>query len=386
MAIAQTLPKPSQQSAPSSPVLAIGLMSGTSQDGVDVALIETDGDIITRFGATAYRSYATPERALIRSATAAAVNIAERTARPAIVAEAEAAVNEAHIEAVKTFLTANSIRPPDVAVIGFHGQTVLHRPERGLTIQIGDGRVLAERLGIPVVYDFRAADVAAGGEGAPFAPMYHRALARRLGFEPPVAVLNIGGVANVTFIDGDDLIACDTGPGNALLDDFVRLRTDKPLDTDGHIAQAGRVDQEAIVQLLKHPFFAKPPPKSLDRNDFRGWVGTTFETGSTEDGAATLTALTAASVARIVPLLPRVPKTWIISGGGARNPTLMRMLTERLAPARVQTADDAGWSIDALEAQAFAYLAVRSLRGLPISLPTTTGVPRPLCGGVLAEP
>jgi anhydro-N-acetylmuramic acid kinase len=386
MAVAQTLPKPSQRLAPSSPVLAIGLMSGTSQDGVDVALIETDGDIITRFGATAYRSYATPERALIRSATAAAVNISERTARPAIVAEAEAAVNEAHVEAVKTFLTANSIRPRDVAVIGFHGQTVLHRPERGLTIQIGDGRVLAERLGIPVVYDFRAADVAAGGEGAPFAPMYHRALARRLGFEPPVAVLNIGGVANVTFIDGDDLIACDTGPGNALLDDFVRLRTDKPLDTDGHIAQAGRVDQEAIVQLLKHPFFAKPPPKSLDRNDFRGWVGTTFDTGSTEDGAATLTALTAASVARIVPLLPRVPKTWIVSGGGARNPTLMRMLTGRLAPARVQTADDAGWSIDALEAQAFAYLAVRSLRSLPISLPSTTGVPRPLCGGVLAEP
>jgi anhydro-N-acetylmuramic acid kinase len=385
MAVAQRLPKPSQRSVPS-PVLAIGLMSGTSQDGVDVALIETDGDIITRFGATAYRSYATAERALIRSATAAAANIAERTARPAIVAEAEAAVNEAHVEAVRTFLAANSIRPQDVAVIGFHGQTVLHRPERRLTIQIGDGRVLAEQLGIPVVYDFRAADVAAGGEGAPFAPMYHRALARRLGFEPPVAVLNIGGVANVTFIDGDDLIACDTGPGNALLDDFVRLRTGKPLDTDGQIAQAGRVDQEAIAQLLKHPFFAKPPPKSLDRNDFRGWVGTAFDTRSVEDGAATLTALTAVSVARIVPLLPRVPKNWLVSGGGARNPTLMRTLTERLAPARVQTADDAGWSIDALEAQAFAYLAVRSLRGLPISLPTTTGVPHPLCGGVLAEP
>jgi anhydro-N-acetylmuramic acid kinase len=386
MAIAQILAKPSQRPAPSSPVLAIGLMSGTSQDGVDVALIETDGDIITRFGATAYRSYTTTERALVRSATAAAVTIAERTARPAIVAEAEAAVNEAHIEAVKTFLAANSVRPRDVAVIGFHGQTVLHRPERRLTIQIGDGRVLAERLGIPVVYDFRAADVAAGGEGAPFASMYHRALARRLGLKPPVAVLNIGGVANVTYIDGDDLIACDSGPGNALLDDFVRLRTAKPLDSDGRIAQAGTVDQEAIAKLLKHPFFAKPPPKSLDRNDFRSWVGTTFDAGSVEDGAATLTALTAASVARIVPLLPRVPKTWIVSGGGARNPTLMRMLTERLAPARVQTADDAGWSIDALEAQAFAYLAVRSLRGLPISLPTTTGVPRPLCGGVLVEP
>ncbi len=371
---------------PSPPVLAIGLMSGTSQDGVDVALIETDGDIITRFGPTAYRSYARPERALIRSATAAAANVTERTARPEIVAKAEAAVNRAHVEAVETFLAANSIQPRDVAVIGFHGQTVLHRPERRLTIQIGDGHVLAARLGIPVVYDFRAADVAAGGEGAPFAPMYHRALARGLGLEPPVAVLNIGGVANVTYIDGDELIACDTGPGNALLDDFVRLRTGKPLDTDGRIARAGIVDQEAIARLLAHPFFAKPPPKSLDRNDFRSWAGAAFDHRSVEDGAATLTALTAASVARILPLLPRVPKSWIVSGGGARNPTLMRMLVERLAPARVQTADDAGWSIDALEAQAFAYLAVRSLRGLPISLPTTTGVPRPLCGGVLVEP
>jgi anhydro-N-acetylmuramic acid kinase len=386
MGTAQALPKWSPGSALSSPVLAMGLMSGTSQDGVDIALIETDGDIITRFGGTAYRSYSTPERALIRSATAVALNITERTARPKIVAVAEAAVNDAHVEAVATFLAANGMRPRDIAVIGFHGQTVLHRPEQRLTVQIGDGLVLAARLRIPVVYDFRAADVAAGGEGAPFSPIYHRALAQRLGLEPPVAVLNIGGVANVTYIDGDDLIACDTGPGNALLDDFVRLRTEKPLDTDGQIAQAGRVDRDAIVQLLKHPFFAKPPPKSLDRNAFRGWVGAAFDSDSVEDGAATLTALTAAAAARIVPLLPRVPKTWIVSGGGARNPTLMRMLAERLAPAKVQTADDAGWSIDALEAQAFAYLAVRSLRGLPISLTATTGVPRPLCGGVLAEP
>jgi len=386
MGTAQALPKWPQGSALSSPVLAMGLMSGTSQDGVDVALIETDGDIITRFGGTAYRSYSTPERALIRSATAVALNITDRIARPKIVAVAEAAVNDAHVEAVATFLAANGMRPRDIAVIGFHGQTVLHRPEQRLTVQIGDGRVLAARLRIPVVYDFRAADVAAGGEGAPFSPIYHRALALRLGLEPPVAVLNVGGVANVTYIDGDDLIACDTGPGNALLDDFVRLRTAKPLDTDGQIARAGRVDRDAIVQLLKHPFFAKPPPKSLDRNAFRGWVGAAFDSDSVEDGAATLTALTAAAAARIVPLLPRVPKTWIVSGGGARNPTLMRMLAERLAPAKVQTADDAGWSIDALEAQAFAYLAVRSLRGLPTSLPATTGVPRPLCGGVLAEP
>jgi anhydro-N-acetylmuramic acid kinase len=386
MPVALNSQQRSPLTAPSSPVLAIGLMSGTSQDGVDVALIETDGDVITRFGPTAYRSYSKPERALLRSATAAAANVSERTARPGIIADAEAQVNDAHAEAVETFFAANGIRPGDVSVIGFHGQTILHRPERGLTIQIGDGRALAARLGIPVVYDFRAADVAAGGEGAPFAPMYHRALAKRLGLAPPVAVLNVGGVANVTYIDGDDLIACDTGPGNALLDDFVRLRTDRLLDTDGRLAQAGTVDEAAIARFLAQPFFAKPPPKSLDRNDFRSWVGETLEQRSVEDGAATLTALTAASVARIVPLLPRAPNTWIVSGGGARNPTLMRMLAARLAPARVETADDAGWSIDAMEAQAFAYLAVRSLRGLPISLPTTTGVPRPLCGGVLAQP
>jgi anhydro-N-acetylmuramic acid kinase len=385
MAIALKSQQPSP-AAESLPVLAIGLMSGTSQDGVDVALIETDGDIITRFGATAYRTYSKAERALIRSATAAAANMTDRAARPGVIAEAEARVNDAHAEAVETFFAANGVKPADVSVIGFHGQTVLHRPERGLTIQIGDGRVLADRLGIAVVYDFRAADVAAGGQGAPFAPMYHRALAKRLGLAPPVAVLNVGGVANVTYIDGDDLTACDTGPGNALLDDFVRLRTDRLLDTDGRLAAAGKIDNDAIARFLAHPFFAKPPPKSLDRNDFRGFVGGAFDNRSVEDGAATLTALTVASVAWIVPLLPHAPKTWIVSGGGARNPTLMRMLAERLEPARVETADDAGWSIDALEAQAFAYLAVRSLRGLPISLPTTTGVPRPLCGGVLAKP
>jgi anhydro-N-acetylmuramic acid kinase len=378
---------PLPQSASSSPpVLAIGLMSGTSQDGVDVALIETDGEVITRFGPTAYRTYAKKDRALLRSATAAAVNVTERTARPRLIAEAEARVTEAHAEAVETFLAANGIAPGEVTVIGFHGQTLLHRPERGLTVQIGDGHALAARLGIAVVYDFRAADVAAGGEGAPFAPVFHRALVRRLDREPPVAVLNVGGVANVTYIDGDELIACDTGPGNALLDDFLRLRTGALLDTDGHMAAAGTVDEDAIARALAHPFFRKPPPKSLDRNDFRGLVGETLVDRSVEDGAATLTALTAAAVARVVPLLPRAPKTWIVAGGGARNPTLMRMLAARLAPAEVESGHAAGWSVDSLEAQAFAYLAVRSLHGLPLSLPTTTGVPRPLTGGVLARP
>ena len=372
--------------SPGASVLALGLMSGTSQDGVDVALIDTDGERIAQFGATACRPYTKAERTLLRQATAIAANLTERTARPAIVAKAEQLVNDAHAEAVQTFLAADDLKAESIAAVGFHGQTLLHRPERGLTLQIGDGAALAGRLGIPVVYDFRAADVAAGGQGAPLAPIYHRALVRRLGLPPPIAVLNIGGVANVSYIDGEELIACDTGPGNALLDDFLRLRTGRPLDTDGRAAAAGAIDEITIERLLQHPFFLAPPPKSLDRNDFRGFVGDTLDGIGIEDGAATLTALTAAAVARIVPHLPRPPATWIVAGGGARNPTLLRMLAERLKPAHIESAHEVGWSIDSLEAQAFAYLAVRSLRGLPITFPGTTGAPRPLTGGVLAKP
>ena len=373
-------------SAAATSVLAIGLMSGTSQDGVDVALIDTDGDRISHLGATACRPYTQAERTILRRATAAAANLTERSARPDIVADAEQLVNDAHAEAVESFLASNGLKPVNLSAIGFHGQTLLHRPERGLTLQIGDGSALAARLGVPVVYDFRAADVAAGGQGAPLAPVFHRALVRHLQREAPVAVLNLGGVANVTYIDGDKLIACDTGPGNALLDDFLRLRTGRPLDTDGRKAAAGTADEAMIERLLAHPFFAAPPPKSLDRNDFRSWVGDTLDGIGTENGAATLTALTAAAVARIVPHLPRAPKSWIVAGGGARNPTLMRMLGERLRPATVEPGHAVGWSVNSLEAQAFAYLAVRSLRGLPISFPGTTGAPRPLTGGVLAKP
>jgi anhydro-N-acetylmuramic acid kinase len=372
-----------------SPVTAIGLMSGTSHDGVDLALINTDGEQIAEFGATGYRPYSEDDRALLRRATAAAANLSDRTARPAIVSEAEELVTRAHAEAVETFLAANGLDRADVGVIGFHGQTVLHRPERGVTVQLGDGSALAARLGVPVVYDFRAADVAAGGQGAPLTPVFHAGLVRKLGDAGPIAVLNIGGVANLTFIDGDaDPIACDIGPGNALIDDFMRVRTGAPQDGDGKAAAAGSVDEAAVTHLLAHEFFNRPPPKSLDRNEFRGWLAQTGDLSdkSIEDGAATLTALTAAAIAGTVAHLPRPPATWIAAGGGARNPTLMRMLKERLAPARLKAADAAGWSVDSLEAQAFAYLAVRSLRGLPITFPTTTGAPRPLTGGVVARP
>ncbi len=317
---------------------------------------------------------------------AAAANLTDRAARPGVVAQAERLTNDAHAEAVESFLVANGLERGEVAIIGFHGQTLLHRPERRLTLQIGDGGALAARLGIPVIYDFRAADVAAGGQGAPLAPVFHRALVRQLNRASPVALLNLGRVANVTYIDGEQLIACDTGPGNALLDDFLRLHTGEPLDTDGRIAASGVVDETMVERLLQHPFFALPPPKSLDRNEFRGFVGDTLDGVGIANGAATLTALTAAAVAPIVAHLPRPPASWIVAGGGARNPTLMRMLPERLAPAAVESAHAVGWSIDSLEAQAFAFLAVRSLRGLPLTFPGTTGAPRPLTGGVLAKP
>ena len=369
-------------------VTAIGLMSGTSYDGVDVALIETDGEEISSLGPTGYRPYSDQERDLLRRAIAVATNLGDRTERPKILAQVEELVTDMHAEAVEAFLAANGMAASAVGVVGFHGQTVLHRPDRGLTVQIGNGPALAARLGIPVVYDFRAADVAAGGQGAPVVPVFHRALVRQLKRAHPVGVLNLGGVANVTFIDGKaDLIAFDTGPGNALIDDFVRMRTGQPRDDDGRTAAAGTVDEDAVARVLQHPFFAKAPPKSLDRNAFRHWA---MEEGrltekSTEDALATLTAITAASVAHATKVLPRAPAGWLVAGGGTRNPTLMRMLAQRLAPVSIETAGAVGWSADALEAQAFAYLAVRTLKGLPLTFPTTTGVPRPLTGGVLVR-
>ncbi len=364
---------------------AIGLMSGTSLDGVDVALLETDGEAIQGFGPTGYRPYSEAERDLLRRALEAGVALTDRTARPGVLAEAEAFVTRVQAETVKAFLETERIDRASIDVVGFHGQTVLHRPDKGLTVQIGDGAALARRLFMTVVHDLRAADVAAGGQGAPLVPVYHQALARTLERPHPIAVLNVGGVANVTFVDGGDPIACDTGPGNALIDDFMRARTGAPLDRDGDQAARGRVHEDFIRRVLEDAFFALPCPKSLDRNAF-AYAKLGLPEFSVSDGAATLSALTAAAVARVVPHLPTPPKTWIVSGGGAHNPTLMRMLSERLAPATVDTADAAGWSADALEAQAFAYMAVRSWRGLPLTFPTTTGVPAPMKGGVLVRP
>jgi anhydro-N-acetylmuramic acid kinase len=371
-----------------STISAIGLMSGTSYDGVDVALINTDGESIGRIGPTGYRAYSDAERDVLRRAIAAACNLSDRHQRPEALAEAETLLTAVHAEAVESYLAANGIAAGDIAVVGFHGQTVLHQPDRRLTVQLGHGTELANRLGIPVVYDFRAADVAAGGEGAPLVPVYHRAMVRMLDRAPPVGVLNLGGVANATYVDGEELIAFDVGPGNALIDDFIRLRTGKPHDADGRYAAAGTADPQSVERVLAHPYFARRPPKSLDRNEFRHWVAAEGELAKKgiEDGAATLTAITAAAIAAARSLLPRAPASWIAAGGGTRNPTLMRTLAQQLAPAKIETANEVGWSADALEAQAFAFLAVRSLRELPMTFPGTTGVKAPLTGGVLARP
>jgi anhydro-N-acetylmuramic acid kinase len=372
------------ESANAMMMTAIGLMSGTSLDGVDVALIETDGKRVSAFGPSGYRAYSESERGLLRQALAEAANLEQRDARPGVLREAERAVTIAHAEAVAAFTAQHRITRENIDIVGFHGQTVLHRPAQKMTVQIGDAAALAKAIHVPVMHDFRAADVAAGGQGAPFVPVYHRALAQSLDREGPIAVLNIGGVSNITYIDGaDTLIACDTGPGNALLDDFMFRMTGQPFDCEGRLAAQGAIDEAWLGRALEQPFFALPPPKSLDRNDFSslGLNGV-----SPADGAATLTAFTAAAIARIVPLLPKPPRSWIVAGGGARNHTMLRQLRERLAPAPVEAADALGWSSDAMEAQAFGFLAARGMKGLPLSYPATTGVPIPMTGGVIARP
>jgi anhydro-N-acetylmuramic acid kinase len=362
---------------------AIGLTSGTSIDGVDVALLETDGEGLERIGPTGYRAYSEDEREILRRAIVDGVQVGERTERPGCLSEAEDLVTRVHAEAVESFLAEQGLRAADIDVVGFHGQTVVHRPDLRLTVQLGDGEALARRLGIPVVYDFRAADIAAGGQGAPLVPVFHRALADAAGLEKPLAVLNIGGVANVTLIgEHGDLCAFDTGPGNALIDDWMRERTGRPLDDGGRTAARGRCDEPLLAWLLVHPFFSKPPPKSLDRNWFSHRI---VGHHGTENGAATLTAFTARSIARALDFAPEPPRRWIVAGGGARNGELLRLLNYHLQ-AEITTADAVGWSSAFLEAQAFAFLAVRSCRGLPITFPSTTGAPQAMTGGVIAKP
>lgn len=360
----------------------IGLMSGTSLDGVDAALLETDGERVQAFGPALTLPYTPEQRLILRHAIDAAMGEGLGAAAADAIRKAEVLITQTHAEAVRRVLLASSLSAGDVNLVGFHGQTLVHRPHQRLTWQIGDAEALAGDLGIDVIFDFRSADTAAGGQGAPLVPLYHRALVQGLRTELPMTVLNIGGVSNVTYVGKDDsLIAFDTGPGNAPIDDWALTHTGRAVDEDGQLANRGTVDETILAEMLRHEWLSKAPPKSLDRLDF----GTTHVRGlSAEDGAATLTAFTAAATAQALRFLPEHPKRWIVCGGGRRNPVLMRELRKRLGIS-VEPVESVGWRGDFLEAEAFAFLAVRSLYGLPISMPTTTGVAEPITGGQLRK-
>jgi anhydro-N-acetylmuramic acid kinase len=356
------------------PMRVIGLMSGTSMDGIDAAVLETDGETVGWAGPS--RTFPYPPS--LRARLDKAVRSPERSTDD--LAALPRDLTDAHATAVRKLV---GILPPDrrvIDLVGFHGHTLFHRPAERRTCQLGDGQRLADALGVDVVHDFRSADVAAGGQGAPLAPVYHHALAA--GLATPLAILNLGGVGNLTWIGDGAPIAFDTGPGNALIDDWVRARTDALCDVDGELAAVGRIDDARLAILLAHPYFDQAPPKSLDRLDF---TLAPVDSLGLEDGAATLAAFTARAVARALAHLPAPPARWLVTGGGRRNSTLMRMLAEVLH-VTVESIEAVGADGDALEAQAFAFMAVRSVRGLPISFPTTTGVPEPLCGGRLAQP
>ncbi|MES2156800.1 MAG: anhydro-N-acetylmuramic acid kinase [Pseudomonadota bacterium] len=358
-------------------MLAIGLMSGTSRDGIDAALIETDGEGAVKPVAFHAMPYDEGFRVRLAESCARAMAMDAPGFEP-LIASVEAELTERHVEAVADLLGRSGHIAQDVGVIGFHGHTVAHRPERRWTWQIGDGAALAGAFGITVVADLRSADVAAGGQGAPLMPVYHRALAA--GLDKPVAVLNLGGVANITAIGSDGaLVAFDTGMASGLIDNWMQAQGDAAYDAGGACAARGAVDEARLAAMMADPWFALPPPKSIDREAFTidAVRGMTLA-----DGAATLTAFSAAAVARAVAHLPERPRCIHVAGGGRHNVTLMAMLAQRTG-VDVRAVDALGWDGDALEAEGFAYMAVRRLAGLPISFPGTTGVPEPMTGGVL---
>lgn len=356
----------------------IGLMSGTSLDGVDAAVVETDGERIGGFGKRLTMPYAPALRRDLRDMLdRAQMGLA---ADDAALRDAERRLTEVHAAAVAALGGVADL-------IGFHGQTILHRPPRvpgeiGRTWQIGDAGLLARLTGVRVAYDFRSADVAASGQGAPLVPVFHASLAEAL--PKPLAVLNLGGVANLTFIGRDGaLIAFDTGPANGPLDDWAREHAGQPHDEGGRLALAGAADADVLGRLLRHPYLEASPPKSLDRLDFNRALGESGLAGlRPADGAATLVAFAACCVAAAGRLLPEPPLQWLVAGGGRRNLAMMRALGAALE-APVRPVEVVGWDGDALEAQAFGVLAARVLRGLPISFPGTTGVAEPTRGGRL---
>jgi len=346
---------------------AIGLMSGTSLDGIDAAFIESDGETQVKPGPWLTLPYDNALREALRAALGGKGPMQDLERR----------LTEAHAEAVERLIERHALGAVDL--IGFHGHTILHAPDQRRTWQLGDGALLARLTQTDVVGDFRSADVAAGGEGAPLVPLYHAALAA--GLEHPLAIVNIGGVANVTWLGAapDAILAFDTGPGNAPIDDWALRHLGRPVDRDGALARSGRVDAARLASFLAHPYFDRAPPKSLHRDDFTAFGDAAI---SAADGAATLTAMTAAAVARAAAHFPAPVGRWLVTGGGRHNPVLMDELAHRLG-VPVEPVEAVGWDGDALEAQAFAYLAVRARAGLPLSLPSTTGVTRPMTGGRL---
>jgi len=365
----------------------LGFMTGTSLDAVDMAVLETDGEAIAAFGPAGERKLSEATRDLMLAATEQALKWPRGAPEPAIFAEAAQAGAAEHFVAAEEFLATHGLAWSDIELVGMHGQTVLHeRPQNGRagrTVQLGDAQWLATRTGVPVAHDFRTADVAAGGEGAPLAPAYHAARARFDGVKPPLGVLNIGGVANLTvWSGGDDFAAFDTGPGNGMIDLMVQARGAGRYDAGGGFASVGRVDAGVLAGLLAHPYFQASPPKSLDRYDF---PLDPLDRLQLEDAAATLVAFTAEAVRLGVELMAAAPREVVVTGGGRLNPQIMKALAERL-PMPVRAAEDLGWRGDSIEAEAIAYLAARTANGLPISFPKTTGVAAPITGGRIVRP
>jgi anhydro-N-acetylmuramic acid kinase len=351
---------------------AVGMMSGTSLDGVDAAWIETDGFSIAATGMTTTLYYQDDLRADLRRLLDLTPTI---NPDDPFLRQVERRLTEDHRIALGMIGQGKDI-------IGMHGQTILHAPEQHRTWQIGDAALLAREANLPVVHDFRAADMAAGGQGAPFAPLYHEALARDL--PKPLLIVNIGGVANITWLGADgEILACDTGPGNGPLDDFVHRHTGQHFDKDGILAAAGHIQQDRLQRLLAHPYFARPAPKSLDRLTFSTLIEAATRDLSAADGAATLTAFTIAAIAGAP--IPAAPSRVLVCGGGRQNLSIMAGLAKAFA-VPVEPVEAVGWDGNALEAQCFGFLAVRSLYGLPLSLPGTTGVPQPMTGGRLYRP
>lgn len=361
------------------PIWVLGLMSGTSMDGVDGAMLMTDGVRLHAFGDTYFRPYSSEEQSII----AAAQGLWPGES-PNLLAAAESVIRQAHREVIEKF--------PEAQLIGFHGQTLAHDPDRARTHQIGDGAALAQETGKRIVWDFRSADIAAGGEGAPLAPFFHHACARLLGLQRPLAFVNLGGVGNVTLVNGmktlpegpEALLAFDTGPANALINDVMQERMNKTYDKDGKIAQKGRAHQDVLEHVFEDGYFLRSPPKSLDRNSF-SYLKSLINPLSTEDAVATLTVLAASCVYAAQMHFPYDPYRWVICGGGRKNTALMVALKQKLE-ANVEPAEAIGLNGDMLEAQAFAYLAARVLYDLPISSPTTTGCASPTVGGQISDP